>query len=259
MIILLGCCEQARSTHLQHTLQMMPTRQFSLPMIFLKEKRKKKCQCNLAEGGSTGLWGAVHSACICWSAVDWWQGFFPQLPPWQSIWKWLIFCYYLWWLANERVNSHLWSSHNDKVVLLRVLLLAKNLLLQKSKAISKLIYWTLHSEQEAPGRLSFNTSNQIHFNVPITRVSRCHGCKCSIAVLQKNHVPHFYKYCPVPGIALRKDFWRSLLRTCLSRTCFWAGSPQTVSSRIALIYVGRCKETMASLVQSWPNQASCKP
>lgn len=41
MIILLGCCEQARSTHLQHTLQMMPTRQFSLPMIFLKEKRKK--------------------------------------------------------------------------------------------------------------------------------------------------------------------------------------------------------------------------
>lgn len=43
---------------------------------------------------------------------------------------------YLW------VNSHLWSSHNDKVVLLRVLLLAKNLLLQKSKAISRLIYWT---------------------------------------------------------------------------------------------------------------------
>lgn len=40
------------------------------------------------------------------------------------------------------VNSHLWSSHNDKVVLLRVLLLAKSLLLQKSKAISKIIYWT---------------------------------------------------------------------------------------------------------------------
>lgn len=90
-----------------------------------------------------------------------------------------------------RVNSHLWSSHNDKVVLLRVLLLAKNLLLQKSKAISKLIYWTLHSEQEALGRLSFNTSNQIHFNAPITRASRCHGCKRSSASLQKKHIPHF--------------------------------------------------------------------
>lgn len=60
-------------------------------------------------------------------------------------------------------------------------------------------------------------------------------------------------------MSVRKDFWRSLLRTCLSRARFWAGSPQTVSSRIALIYVGRCKETMASLVQSWPNRDDCSP
>lgn len=112
---------------------------------FFSKRKTLLCQLHLTERGFAGLQGIMHFACICWPAVGWWQVFSPQLPPQQSISKWIIFCYYLWRFCKRPylgVNSHLWSPHNDKVVLLRVLLLAKNLLLQKSEAISEIIYWT---------------------------------------------------------------------------------------------------------------------
>lgn len=79
----------------------------------------------------------------------------------------------------------------------------------------------------------------------------------SSASLQKNHIPQF----SFTNTALSLGYLsgRTFGRSLLSRALFWAGSSQTVSSRIALVYVGRCKDTMASLVQSWPNRDDCSP
>lgn len=130
-------------------LGMRPTRQFSPPMIFSQRKKKKlpilsdrKRICWTAESYTFCLHLLVYCGLV--------TGLFFSLASSLAVHLKVAHILLLPLMVSKRpylrVNSHLWSSHNDKVVLLRVLLLAKNLLLQKSKAISKIIYWTLHSE-----------------------------------------------------------------------------------------------------------------